>query len=75
VIGRDDRPFVIGGFLGLGAHLVAVPFKTKINEANRKIVLPRATRAALKTFHSSGFHAELVRSRHNGHAQHQGVLR
>jgi len=39
VIGRDERPFVIGGFLGLGAHLVAVPFKTKINEANRKIVL------------------------------------
>jgi hypothetical protein len=42
--------------------MVAVPFKTKINEANRKIVLPGATRAALKTFHSSGFHAELVRS-------------
>jgi hypothetical protein len=57
VIGHDDRPLVI-----LGTHMVAVPFKTKINEANRNIVLPRATRAALKTFHSSGFHAELVRS-------------
>jgi hypothetical protein len=42
VIGRSDRPFVIGGFLGLGTHMVAVPFKTKINAANRKIVLPRA---------------------------------
>jgi sporulation protein YlmC with PRC-barrel domain len=54
VIGQDDAPFAIlevGGFLGLGAHMVAVPFKTlKIDEANRKIVLPGATRAALKNF-------------------------
>src|ERR1700676_2133585 len=30
VIGRDDVPFAIlevGGFLGLGAHMVAIPFK------------------------------------------------
>jgi hypothetical protein len=54
VIGQDDVPFVIlevGGFLGLGAHMVAVPFKTlKIDEAGRKIVLPGATRDALKNF-------------------------
>ena len=54
VIGQDDVPFVIlevGGFLGLGAHMVAVPFKTlKIDEAGRKIVLPGATRHALKNF-------------------------
>jgi hypothetical protein len=65
MLNHDDRPFVIleiGGFLGLGTHTVGVPFKTKINEANRKIVLPGATRAALKTFQSAGFHAELVRS-------------
>lgn len=54
VIGQDDVPFVIlevGGFLGLGAHMVAVPFKAlKINEAARRIVLPGATRDALKNF-------------------------
>ena len=54
VIGQDDVPFVIlevGSFLGLGAHMVAVPFKTlKIDEAGRKIVLPDATRDALKNF-------------------------
>jgi hypothetical protein len=54
VIGRDDVPFAIlevGGFLGLGAHLVAVPFKAlKIDEAGGKVVLPGATRSALEKF-------------------------
>jgi hypothetical protein len=54
VIGRDDVPFAIlevGGFLGLGAHMVAVPFKAlKIDDASRKIVLPGATRQALRNF-------------------------
>jgi hypothetical protein len=54
VIGRDDVPFAIlevGGFLDLGAHMVAVPFKAlKIDDASRKIVLPGATRRALRNF-------------------------
>jgi hypothetical protein len=54
VIGRDDVPFAIlevGGFLGLGAHMVAIPFKAlRIDDAGRKIVLPGATRRALRNF-------------------------
>jgi sporulation protein YlmC with PRC-barrel domain len=54
VIGRDDVPFAVlevGGFIGLGAHMVAVPFKVlKIDEPGRRIVLPGATRQALKNF-------------------------
>jgi PRC-barrel domain len=54
VIGRDDIAFAIlevGGFLELGPHLVAVPFKTlKIDERSRMIVLPGATRRALEGF-------------------------
>jgi|ERR1700730_811018 hypothetical protein len=54
VIGRDDVPFAVlevGGFIGLGAHMVAVPFKAlKIDEPGRRIVLPGATRQALKNF-------------------------
>jgi hypothetical protein len=54
VIGHDDVPFAIlevGGFLGLGTHMVAVPFKAlKIDDASRKIALPGATRRALRNF-------------------------
>jgi hypothetical protein len=39
----------VGGFLGLGRHLVVVPFASLvIDDANRKIVLPGATKDALK---------------------------
>ena len=37
----------IGGFLGLGAHLVAVPFDS-LNLSEDRIVLPGATREELK---------------------------
>jgi hypothetical protein len=52
VIGRDKALFAIlqvGGFLGLGAHLIAVPFQSlEIDDTGRKIQLPGASRDALK---------------------------
>jgi sporulation protein YlmC with PRC-barrel domain len=39
----------VGGFLGLGSRLVAVPFESlKIDKAGSKIVLPGASKTALK---------------------------
>jgi hypothetical protein len=56
IIARDKGLFAIlqvGGFLGLGAHLVAVPYQSPhqslvIDETGRKIQLPGASREALK---------------------------
>lgn len=61
VIGRDDIPFAIleiGSFLDLlDVHLVAVPFKAlNIDDVSHKIVLPGATRRALKNFPEFRFH-------------------
>ncbi len=54
VIGRDYASFAIleiGGFLGIGAHMVAVPVPTlRFDEDGHKVVLPGATREALKNF-------------------------
>src|ERR1700687_3125470 len=54
VIVRDLPPAAIVevvGFLGLGGHLVAVPFKSFVlDEAGRKMTLPGATREALRNF-------------------------
>ncbi|XUW92936.1 PRC-barrel domain-containing protein [Burkholderia sp. M6-3] len=48
--GGDRRTYAIlsvGGFLGLGKHLVAVPFNDlQIN--NRRVVLPEATKKSLE---------------------------
>jgi hypothetical protein len=39
----------VGAFLGLGGHLVAVPFTSiEVDERNRRIVLAGATREALR---------------------------
>jgi hypothetical protein len=39
----------VGGFLEMGSHFVAVPFKSfVIEDSGRRIVLPGATREALK---------------------------
>jgi hypothetical protein len=39
----------VGGFLGLGANLVAVPYNSlQIDETGRNIVLPGASKDALK---------------------------
>ena len=52
MFGRDDGVFVIlavGDFVGLGGHLVAVPFKSlKFDDSNGSIVLPGASQAALR---------------------------
>jgi sporulation protein YlmC with PRC-barrel domain len=39
----------VGGFLGLGSHLVAVPYDSlKVDEAGKKVVLPGASKEELK---------------------------
>ena len=52
VIGRDKVLFAIlqvGGFLGLGGHLVAVPYNSlQIDDTGRNIVLPGASKEALR---------------------------
>ena len=53
VIGRTDRVMFaiiqVGGFLGLGSKLVAVPYASlQISDDGRRIVLPAATKDALK---------------------------
>ena len=52
IIGRDRALFAIvqvGGLLGVGGHLIAVPFQSlQIDETGRKIVLPGATRDAVR---------------------------
>jgi sporulation protein YlmC with PRC-barrel domain len=52
IIGRDSVLFAVlqvGGFLGLGGRLVAVPFQSlNLEDDGRRIVLPGATKEALK---------------------------
>ena len=52
VVARDRDVFAVlevGGFLGIGGQLVAVPFQSlTIDDAGRKITLPGASREALK---------------------------
>ena len=52
IIGRDSVLFAVlqvGGFLGLGGRLVAVPFQSlNLEDDGRKIVLPGATKDELK---------------------------
>jgi hypothetical protein len=52
IIGRDKVLFAViqvGGFLGVGGHLIAVPFQSLvIDDTGRKIQLPGASRDALK---------------------------
>jgi sporulation protein YlmC with PRC-barrel domain len=53
VIGRDRVLFAIlqvGGFLGVGGHLVAVPYESLVlDDAGQKITLPGATKDQLKS--------------------------
>jgi hypothetical protein len=52
IVGKDRVLFAIvqvGGFLGIGSHLIAVPYSSlQINEDGSRIVLPGATRAQVK---------------------------
>ena len=53
VIARDDHELFavleVGGFLGLGGHLVAVPFESlEVEDASGKIVLAGGTKDAIE---------------------------
>lgn len=52
IIGLDDKVFAVieaGGIVGMGGHLVAVPFKSLVlNDPSGRIVLPGASRAAME---------------------------
>lgn len=52
IVSKDRVLFAIievGGFLGLGSHLIAVPYSSlQISDEGRRIVLPGATKAQLK---------------------------
>jgi sporulation protein YlmC with PRC-barrel domain len=53
IIGPDTKAHYaiieVGGFLGLGSRLVAVPFESlKIDKAGSKIILPGASKTALE---------------------------
>jgi hypothetical protein len=52
IVGKDRVLFAIvqvGGFLGIGSHLIAVPYSSlQINEDGSRIVLPGATREQVK---------------------------
>jgi hypothetical protein len=52
IVGKDRVLFAIievGGFLGLGGHLIAVPYTSlQISEEGKRIVLPGATKEQLK---------------------------
>jgi hypothetical protein len=54
VLGRDYALFAIldiGGFLGIHGRLVAVPIRTLVlDDSGRRIMLPGATRKALRNF-------------------------
>jgi hypothetical protein len=54
VVGQEYVLFAVievGGFLGLGAYQVAVPFRLlAVDEASGRIILPGATRAALENY-------------------------
>jgi uncharacterized membrane protein YfcA len=54
VVDHDDRLFAVvqvGGFFGVGGFLVAVPFKILVvGQSGRKVVLPGATREALRNY-------------------------
>ena len=53
IFGRDDGQvfavLAVGDFIGLGSHLIAVPFRSlKLNDPSGSIRLPGASRAALQ---------------------------
>jgi hypothetical protein len=58
IVGKDRVLFAIiqvGGFLGIGSRLVAVPYTSlQINDDGKRIVLPGATKEELKSL--SEFH-------------------
>jgi hypothetical protein len=61
VIGHDRSLFAIlqvGGFLGIGSRLVAVPYESLvIHDETRKIELPGASKEELKTLAEFKYHS------------------
>jgi sporulation protein YlmC with PRC-barrel domain len=61
IIGKDRVLFAIlqvGGILGINSHFVAVPYQSlQINEVPTKIVLPGASKEALKNLPEFKYHA------------------
>jgi PRC-barrel domain len=53
IVGKDRVLFAIievGGFLGLGSHLIALPYSSlQISDGGRRIVLPGATKERVKS--------------------------
>jgi hypothetical protein len=48
----------VGGILGINSHFVAVPYQSlQINEVPTKIVLPGASKEALKNLPEFKYHA------------------
>jgi hypothetical protein len=60
VVGKDRVLFAIiqvGGLLGLGSHLIAVPYQSlQINADGSRIVLPGATREQVKALPEFKYH-------------------
>jgi len=60
IISRDRVLFAIlqvGGFLGIGSHFVTVPYQSlDIDEATNRIVLPGASKEALKNLAEFKYH-------------------
>ena len=60
IISRDRVLFAIlqvGGFLGIGSHFVTVPYQSlDIDEATNRIVLPGASKEALKNLPEFKYH-------------------
>jgi hypothetical protein len=52
IVGKDRVLFAIiqvGGFLGIGSYLIAVPYSSlQISDGGRRIVLPGATKEHVK---------------------------
>jgi hypothetical protein len=66
IIGQGDRALYavlsVGGFLGMGSHLVAVPYN-RLSVSNDKVILSDATKDSLKSMPEFKYAAEAPRER------------
>ncbi len=66
IIGQGDRALYavlsVGGFLGMGSHLVAVPYN-KLSVSNDKVILSDATKDSLKSMPEFKYAADAPRDR------------
>ena len=70
IISKDRVLFAVlqvGGFLGIGGYLVAVPYENLVlDESGKKVVLPGATKDELKKLPEFKYRASGFTSRHSG---------